>query len=182
MTNSLTPTETADDNLLPPRPAMVEALREMVKLGSDNPKMPESVFVQFLHQLYDRTTGKFDVALWYQTFNSHRLPVDILDPAGRVILVCPPIMGTVDTRVGVERQDSLSTLVESTQQLERRHGGLAERTLQDGLANYKEGVNHSVQAAWARVLIHYGLLAASAQATPQAQVAESMWQGDVDEV
>lgn len=183
MADDMIPTTEADQiTPLPPRAAMVEALREMVQLGSDNPKMPEAIFKDFLRVLYDPVADKFDVELWYRTFNSHRLPVDILDPAGSVIMVCPPIMGTVETMTGVARADSLSTLVESTQQLGRRHAGLAEKTFQEGLAHYKEGSNRVVQHAWYTILAHYGIITAPASATPQAHAAEELWQGDMDEV
>lgn len=167
---------------LPPRHAMVEALREMVALGSDNPKMPEGVFVEFLRALYNPKTDTFDVDLWYRTFNSHRQAVDILDPAGRVIRVCPPIMGTVETQVGVARQDSLSTVVETAQLMERRHGGLAEKTMAEGLAQYKQGPNHVVHQAWRDILTYYGIIQAAPASTPQSQSTSDVWLGDVDEV
>lgn len=168
---------------LPPRPQMVEALRELIALGPDNPKMPEGVFVSFLRSLYNPLEDKFDVELWYRTFGSYRQSVEVLDPMGNVVRVCPPIVGTVNTKVGVDRQASLSTLVETAQLMERRHAGLAERTMTDGLAAYQEAANSTPHEAWRAILTHYGIIQSTqAPGDPSATATMDLLTGEVDEV
>jgi hypothetical protein len=178
---AMIPAAPAQPQGLRPRPIMVEALREMINLGSDNPKMPESIFIEFLRVLYNPKTQMFDTALWYRTFNSHRLAIDILDPAGVVIYVCPPIMGTITTRTAVPRTESLSRMVGESREMERRHAALGDAVMKEGLKGYQGGDIISVRQAWIQILSRYGMIQ-TAQVKSPSQLSSDNLLDDVDEI
>lgn len=168
---------------LPPTGKLVQALSELRALGSDNPKMPEGIFIQFLRALYSPKDDSFDTGLWYRTFGTLQHPVDIIDAGGQTIRVCPPIMGTMRSLVGVKKSDSASLIVETATLEEQRHAQAGQRALAQGLANYKSGETMDHRAAWRELLIHYGIIDGKLGATASQQAtSDALLTGDVEEL
>lgn len=161
-----------DRKRLPPRPLLVQAMSELRALGSDNPEMLESGFREFVKELYDPVTDKFNVQLWYQTFGYTRKGVNIIDAGRQVLFVCPPLLGFNATSIAERRGQSLAALNDLAQQNERRHAALGAKTMQEGLTDY--GNNQlkvmTTREAWIKVLARYGRL-------PDNMQAEAVGQG-----
>jgi hypothetical protein len=156
-------------------PGMVEAMRELVSLGSDNPRMQEGYFIDFLHQAYDSANDRLNTALWYQTFGTFRKGIDVTDAAGNVLFVCPPILSVLKTRLGesknlngkdqtvVQRSDGklVPTISEIASQAAlngRRHAALETKVMNEGLAIYRPEIGYDVHPGWRDILVKYGLV------------------------
>lgn len=167
---------------LPPLASMVEAMRELVQLGSDNPRMPEGHFVDFLHALYDPKLDKFDTSLWFRTFGNWRKSVDIIDPAGNVLYVCPPVVGTLKTRLNHpdnRNQISLDTIAGQAALQGRRHPMLEGPAFKKGIEQYKPEVGYSLQSRWRVILQRYGLVP-SDEPSKGGMTAESLLSDEGD--
>jgi hypothetical protein len=156
-------------------PRMIEAMRELVQMGTDNPRMQEGYFIDFLHRVYNPDTDQFNVELWYRTFGTLRKGVDVTDSAGNVLFVCPQVVSVLKTRLGESKnlngqeviavQRSDGKLVPTMDEIARnaklqgnRHPMLEQRAMEQGLAVYKPEVAYDVHEAWRHVLSKYGLI------------------------
>lgn len=170
----------------PPRPQMVQAMRELVALGSDNPRMPEAVLPDFLRQLYNPRTDTFDRALWLNTVGNMRRGLDITDAAGHVIRVCPPMTGTVRTRLGPSKdqtghiQPSINQIANDAALQGKRLAILEERRLSQGLANHQVDIAGDVVAAWRSILEDYGIIPKQSTVSKTTLSADSLLSDDGD--
>jgi hypothetical protein len=171
----------AQPKKLSPLPQTVEALRELMVLGSDNPSMPEAIFPNFLRALYDPKTDKFNIPLWFMHFGTYRKGIDITDAAGKVLFVCPPVMATLKTRLGRNEGILLSDVSSEAALQGRRHHMLEKRTLDQGIADYKPQVAYDVRAAWKEILIKYEILPKEQTAT-KTLTPESLLSLDGDDL
>jgi len=165
---------------LAPLPRTIEAIKELVELGSDNPKMPEAYFIEFLRALYDPGLDKFNTSLWYRTFNTWRKSIDILDAAGNLLFVCPPVIGTLRTRLGnPSNQPSLAQSSDLAALEGKRHAMLEKKRMDESLAQYKATAAYDISEAWRKILERYGLV--QSQSTMKSGLSpESLLSDDGD--
>jgi hypothetical protein len=169
---------------LAPPAFMVQALREAVLLGSDNPTMPEAVFKEFIKVLYDPATDVLDRTLWFRTFGEYRHGVNILNNDGSLMFICPPLIGTCVTRVPPPGINGFNRVVLEAKMDEQRLPALAQRTLTAGIEREKINVQvYDIREAWRVVLTRYGLVKDS---SPQAesktsQATQQFYMEDLDE-
>lgn len=140
---------------------MNEAVRELMELGVDNPRMQEGYFIDFLHEVYDSKTGKFNTEMWYKVIGTFRKGVDITNAAGDVIYTTPPIVSTVRSRIiskPTAANPSISAISDEAALQGRRHPILEKRTMDAGLKAYRPEMMYDIQSGWVKVLQRYNLI------------------------
>lgn len=161
----------ADGKVLP-MGITVQAMQELTTLGSDNPRMPESIFQNFLQALYNPETKSLNMSLWYKTFNGYRQGVDIVDEEGEVKFVCPPPVGTVQTVIAARKTESFSQIAENAAVAEKRHVLLGQKTLKEGLEQHGLPSIHPVHRRWVAILMKYDLMKAEEPSSNGRTVTE----------
>lgn len=170
----------------PPLPMMVEAMRELITLGTDNPRMSEAVFPDFLRGLYNPATDTFNREMWMLNVGNMRRGLDIIDGSGKVIRTCPPLTATVRTRMGPSKdasgrlQPTMNEIADKAALHGRRHAPQEAKVFNEGISAYKPEVAFDAQALWRAILEDYGIIPKAGVENSSGLSAESLLSDDGD--